>query len=87
MHHIKYYHHQLLTNPWELSGRGCMDQIREDRVYCRGIGDNLGPLLLRLHALGELTDQEKEKLPGLVFVIHGDEEVGIPLGHIPSHSL
>jgi acetylornithine deacetylase/succinyl-diaminopimelate desuccinylase-like protein len=62
------------SNPWEPTQR-------DGRVYCRGVGDNLGPLLLRLHALAQLPPHQHEELPGMVWVIHGDEEVGSPWAH------
>lgn len=48
-----------------------------NRLYGRGIADNLGPLWLRLLALEELGDQT----PNLVFVLQGEEEISSPAAH------
>lgn len=48
-----------------------------DRLRARGIADNLGPLLLRLHALESAVGP----LPSLVWVLQGEEEIGSPAAH------
>jgi hypothetical protein len=57
------------TDPWQLSER-------DGRLYGRGIGDNLGPLALRLLALGSLRRDV-----GVLWLIQGEEEVGSPWAH------
>jgi len=49
---------------------------REGRLYGRGTADNLGPLLLRLIALEGVA-----RLPSLVWVLQGEEEIGSPAAH------
>jgi len=49
---------------------------KDDRIFGRGLADNLGPLALRLLALEAAGD-----LPGLVWVIQGEEEIGSPWAH------
>jgi acetylornithine deacetylase/succinyl-diaminopimelate desuccinylase-like protein len=49
---------------------------RDGRLYARGIGDNLGPLLLRLEAIASL-----DKGPSIVMVLQGEEEIGSPAAH------
>lgn len=52
--------------------------LRGDRIYGRGVADNLGPLALRLLAL---TRADGDALPGLLWVIQGEEEIGSPFAH------
>lgn len=49
---------------------------REGRLYGRGTADNLGPLLLRLTAIADAA-----RLPSLVWVLQGEEEIGSPAAH------
>ncbi|MEZ4294339.1 MAG: M20/M25/M40 family metallo-hydrolase [Polyangiaceae bacterium] len=58
---------------------------RGDRLYGRGIADNLGPLCLRLLAL----EQSADPAPALTFVLQGEEETGSATAHrlYPSLSL
>lgn len=49
---------------------------RDSRLFARGIGDNLGPLLLRLEAI-ESADQT----PSILMVLQGEEEIGSPTAH------
>ena len=59
------------------------------RAFGRGVGDNLGPLALRIIALEETLGEgppgpggrTRPALPGLVWVIQGEEEVGSPWAH------
>jgi acetylornithine deacetylase/succinyl-diaminopimelate desuccinylase-like protein len=65
--------------------------VTAGRAYGRGVGDNLGPLALRILALEDaLGEREREReaggpargpLPGLVWVIQGEEEIGSPFAH------
>lgn len=54
--------------------------IADGRLYGRGMGDNLGPLALRLLALEDILNTN-DRLPGLVWVIQGEEEIGSPWAH------
>ena len=65
----------------ELGGTGWASDpfvpvCREDRLYGRGTADNLGPLLLRLMALAVAS-----RVPSLVWVLQGEEEIGSPAAH------
>ncbi|MEP7124430.1 MAG: M20/M25/M40 family metallo-hydrolase [Byssovorax sp.] len=55
----------------------------DGRAFGRGVADNLGPLALRLLGLREVVDRggAREGLPGLVWVIQGEEEIGSPWAH------
>jgi cysteinylglycine-S-conjugate dipeptidase len=55
-------------------------RIAEGRAFGRGVGDNLGPLALRLLAL-EQAICDARPLPGLVWVVQGEEETGSPWAH------
>lgn len=54
-------------------------RVRSGRAFGRGVGDNLGPLGLRLLTLEGAIDGGA--LPGLVWVIQGEEEIGSPWAH------
>lgn len=58
------------TPPFALTTSG-------DRVYGRGVADNLGPLTMRLLAL----EQGPPLTPPLVFILQGEEEIGSPVAH------
>lgn len=51
--------------------------LRDGRLFGRGTADNLGPLTLRLLALGDVQSET----PALTWVIQGEEEIGSPLAH------
>jgi acetylornithine deacetylase/succinyl-diaminopimelate desuccinylase-like protein len=53
------------------------------RAFGRGVADNLGPLALRLLALEDFLGRggAREGVPGLVWVIQGEEEIGSPWAH------
>tara|TARA_B100001287_G_C22678308_1_gene528917 strand:+ start:1357 stop:2184 length:828 start_codon:yes stop_codon:yes gene_type:complete len=58
------------TSPWHLTKKG-------NRVFGRGISDNIGPFVQRLLVI------EKEPVGnGIVFVIQGEEEIGSPFAHL-----
>lgn len=61
-----------LTNPLELTEK-------DERLFGRGIGDNLGPLVLRLIAAVKTRDLNTR--PGLVWLIQGEEEIASPFAH------
>ena len=63
-------------NEW-MSGNPFQPTLKNERVYCRGIADNLGPLLLRILAFSA----NDVKSPGVVWIIHGEEEIGSPFAH------
>lgn len=52
---------------------------KEDRLFGRGTGDNLGPLALRLIAL-ENRDPAAP-CPGMFWLLQGEEEIGSPFAH------
>lgn len=63
--------------------------VMSERAFGRGIGDNLGPLALRFLALEDAIGEgspgaslrARTALPGLVWVIQGEEEIGSPWAH------
>ena len=58
------------TSPWHLTKKG-------NRVFGRGISDNIGPFVQRLLVI------EKEPVGnGIVFVIQGEEEIGSPFAQL-----
>ena len=62
-------HEEWETDPWELIQK-------EERVYGRGIADNIGPLAHRL-----IMFENMEIDIGLLLVIQGEEEIGSPWAH------
>lgn len=57
-------------------------RVEAGRAYGRGVADNLGPLALRLLALEQLlAAPARAPLPGLLWVIQGEEEIGSPWAH------
>jgi cysteinylglycine-S-conjugate dipeptidase len=52
-------------------------QLTEEngRLYCRGIADNKGVLLARMTAVQEMV-ADGEKMPEILWIIQGEEEVG-----------
>ncbi len=55
----------LINNPF-------IPTERDGRLSCRGVADNLGPLLQRIFCL----DAADDWTPGLLWILHGEEEVG-----------
>jgi acetylornithine deacetylase/succinyl-diaminopimelate desuccinylase-like protein len=51
--------------------------VKDGRIFARGAADNLGPLLLRLAALEEVSFP----LPTVVWILQGEEEIGSPAAH------
>lgn len=51
--------------------------LQNERWYCRGIADNLGPLVGRLLTFSALDAD----CTGIVWTIHGEEEIGSPWAH------
>ncbi len=51
----------------------------DERLYGRGIADNLGIILIRLMALENLP--KNASCPGLVWIFQGEEEIGSPFAH------
>ena len=58
------------SSPWILTKK-------ENRVYGRGIADNIGSFIQRL-----LVIKKEEKANGIIFVIQGEEEIGSPFADI-----
>lgn len=52
---------------------------KDGRLFGRGIGDNLGPLVLRLYAA--LQTKTLAKRPGLIWLLQGEEEIASPFAH------
>ncbi|WP_445716262.1 M20/M25/M40 family metallo-hydrolase [Flavobacterium sp.] len=50
----------------------------DDRIFGRGVADNLGIFLLRMEAIAQLNDDE---LPEIHWIYQGQEEIGSPLAH------
>ncbi|KAJ1554876.1 hypothetical protein HK096_000616, partial [Nowakowskiella sp. JEL0078] len=55
----------------------CIQTQIGDRIYARGIGDNLGPLLQRIL----LVSNDDIDSPGYLWILHGEEEIGSGYPH------
>lgn len=62
--------------PWA-SADSRVPELLDGRWYCRGIADNLGPLLARVLAFRA----DDARSAGVVWVIQGEEEIGSPFAH------
>ena len=70
-HHydVEPIHEVWKSDPWTLVQKG-------DRVFGRGIADNIGPFAQRL-----MLFEKIETKAGLLLVIQGEEEIGSPWAH------
>jgi acetylornithine deacetylase/succinyl-diaminopimelate desuccinylase-like protein len=64
-----------LADPWFLTER-------DGRLFGRGIGDNKGVLYSRMHVIQQMIERGAA-LPGLLWLIQGEEEVGPELAYDP----
>ena len=77
---MMYNHYDVQPpEPLELWDSGPFDaEIREGRVWARGVSDNKGPLMARVQAI-EAYQQAVGELPiRIKWVIEGEEEIGSP---------
>lgn len=52
--------------------------INDERIFGRGVADNLGIWLLRMHVIAEMPD---DQLPEIHWLFQGQEEIGSPYAH------
>eukprot|EP01104_Vermistella_antarctica_P004660 TRINITY_DN15081_c0_g1_i1.p1 TRINITY_DN15081_c0_g1~~TRINITY_DN15081_c0_g1_i1.p1 ORF type:complete len:323 (-),score=62.01 TRINITY_DN15081_c0_g1_i1:185-1120(-) len=69
------------TSEWGVSDPWTPTEV-DGRLFARGVGDNLGPLLLRLITLQHVITDDRVALPGLVWLLHGEEEIQSPFAHL-----
>jgi len=50
--------------------------LRDGRLYARGVADNKGNFIERLHAINAILDAEGELPCNVKFVVEGEEEIG-----------
>ena len=43
--------------------------VKSGRLYCRGVANNLGPLVIRIGTLTDLASGDGQSLPGLCWII------------------
>ena len=53
-------------------------EIRDGKIFARGVSDNKGPLYTRLHALETIMDVDGKLPVNVKFLIEGEEEIGSP---------
>jgi len=74
-----YSHYDVeLTNEEKWTHPPTELHVIKDRLYGRGVADNLGIFLMRLMVIESLSDSE---LPEIHWVFQGEEEIGAPLAH------
>jgi acetylornithine deacetylase/succinyl-diaminopimelate desuccinylase-like protein len=56
-------------------------EVRDGRIYGRGVADDKGDLMARIHAVQALLKVKKELPISVKFVIEGEEEIGSPHLH------
>lgn len=80
-HTIGFYNHYDVqpVDPLELwSSPPFKPEVRDGKIYCRGVSDNKGNIIARLKAV-EAVSKVMDELPvGLRFLIDGEEEIGSP---------
>jgi acetylornithine deacetylase/succinyl-diaminopimelate desuccinylase-like protein len=50
--------------------------IRDDRLYARGVADNKGNFIGRLHAIDAILEDEGDLPCNVKFIVEGEEEIG-----------
>lgn len=80
--HVLFYNHYDVvdageTSIWQTKDPYCLE-ILGDKMYARGISDDKGSLLTRIHAVQAILAVEKELPIGVKFLLEGDEEIGSP---------
>lgn len=53
-------------------------EVREGKIFARGVSDNKGPLYTRLHALETILAADGKLPVNVKFLIEGEEEIGSP---------
>ncbi|MBP2631005.1 MAG: Acetylornithine deacetylase/Succinyl-diaminopimelate desuccinylase and related deacylase [Firmicutes bacterium] len=53
-------------------------EIRDGKIFARGISDNKGPLYTRLHAIETIMELTSNLPVNVKFLIEGEEEIGSP---------
>ncbi len=53
-------------------------EIRDGKIFARGISDNKGPLYTRLHAIETIMELTSSLPVNVKFLIEGEEEIGSP---------
>lgn len=53
-------------------------EVRDGKMYGRGIADNKGPLFTRLHAIQTILETDGELPVNVKFIIDSEEEIGSP---------
>jgi acetylornithine deacetylase/succinyl-diaminopimelate desuccinylase-like protein len=62
--------HEWTTDPWG-------GEVKDGRIFGRGVADNKGQIAVRLAAIGAVKAADGGKLPCRVkFLIEGEEEIG-----------
>jgi len=74
-----YSHYDVeLTNEKQWNTPSTKLTIKDERLFGRGVADNLGIWLLRMYAIKEMNDAE---LPEIHWLFQGQEEIASPFAH------
>jgi len=82
---LGFYNHYDVQPPeplelWETPPFGA--DVRDEKIFARGVSDNKGNIIARLEALRAVSEVLREPPISLKFLIEGEEEIGSP--HLPS---
>ena len=66
-------------NEWKVEPFG--GEVKDGRIYGRGVADDKGDLLARMHSIQTLQKRSKELPVSIKFVVEGEEEIGSPHLH------
>lgn len=81
-HRILFYNHYDVVDggdpkTWHTNTPYCLETV-QDKMYARGISDDKGSLLTRVHAVQAILAVERKLPVGVKFLWEGDEEIGSP---------
>lgn len=55
--------------------------VKNGRLYCRGVANNLGPLVIRIGTLNDLASGDGQSLPVLCWIIQWQEKISSLFAH------
>jgi len=80
--HVLFYNHYDVVDGgkqenWKTKEPYALETV-DDKMYARGVSDNKGSLLTRVHAVQAILAVKKKLPVGVKFLWEGDEEIGSP---------
>lgn len=79
-HVVIYGHYDVQpADPFELwTSEPFEPEVRDGRIYARGVADNKGPTIVHMSALSRVLEAHPDLPLNLTYVIEGEEEIGSP---------